>query len=166
MASIVKVPKDNIADYDFIAFSFDGLHSYEDFGLYRTSDGDRYNENLAPQMTERTADNPARDGQYYFGTQHKQRVFDIKFAFENLTEAKLSGLKKWLNGKKVADLWFAEAPYKVYSAKVTGTPNIKALCFDEQYNDNGETKTRRIYKGEGSVQFTCYYPYAHTPDKI
>ena len=71
MPSIVKVPKDNEADYDFIAFSFDGLHSIEDFGIYRVSDGDRYNENLAPTMNDRTADNPARDGQYYFGTSHK-----------------------------------------------------------------------------------------------
>ena len=32
------------------------------------------------------------------------------------------------------------------------------LCFDE----NG----KRIYKGEGTVQFTAYWPYAHTPDII
>jgi hypothetical protein len=29
-------------------------------------------------------------------------------------------MRQWLDGKKVADLWFAENPYKVYSAKVTG----------------------------------------------
>jgi len=25
--------------------------------------------------------------------------------------------------------------------------------------ENGE----RVYKGEGSIQFTCYNPFAHTP---
>ena len=35
---IVRAPKDSKADYSYIAFSFGGLHSYEDFGLYRTSD--------------------------------------------------------------------------------------------------------------------------------
>ena len=159
MASIVKVPKDNTADYDFIAFSFDGKHSYEDFGIYRVSDGDRYNEKLTPTLTDRTADNPARDGQYYFGTQHKQKVFDINFAFEELTEAKLSEMKRWFSGKKIADLWFAEMPHKIYSAKVTGTPSVKALCFNKPDGS-------RVYRGEGNVQFTCYYPYAHTPDSV
>lgn len=46
----------------------------------------------------------------------------------------------------------------VYNAKVTGTPQIKTICFDED--------GKRIYKGEGSVQFTCYYPYGHTPNKL
>jgi hypothetical protein len=47
---VVKVPNDRQADYDFIAFSFNGKHSFEDFGLIRTSDGSRYNINLAPTM--------------------------------------------------------------------------------------------------------------------
>ena len=25
---------------------------------------------------------------------------------------------------------------------------------------------KRIYKGEGNIQFTAYWPYAHTPDKV
>ena len=42
MASIVKVPRNNTADYDFIAFSFGGKHSVEDFGIYRTGKNDGY----------------------------------------------------------------------------------------------------------------------------
>ena len=44
----------------------------------------------------------------------------------------------------------------MYSAKVTGTPQLKTICFDES--------GKRIYKGEGTIQFTCYYPFAHTPN--
>ena len=45
--STIKVPTDTGADYDFIAFSFNGKHSYEDFGIYRTSDSNAgYQENL------------------------------------------------------------------------------------------------------------------------
>ena len=43
---------------------------------------------------------------------------------------------------------------KIWSAKVTGTATMKHLCFEE----NGED----IYRGEGSVTFTCYYPYARS----
>ena len=156
--SVVKVPKNPNIDYDFIAFTFDGIHSYEDMNIVRVSDGDRYNENLVPTINDLTADVPGGDGMYYFSTTHKQKVFDISFAFNNLEESKLMKMKQWLSGKKMADLWFAEAPYKVYTAKVTGQPNLKTLCFEE----NG----KRIYKGEGTVQFTAYWPYAHTPDLI
>ena len=45
----VKVPKNKNADYDYIAFSFNGYHSFEDLRLIRTSDSNRYNENLGPE---------------------------------------------------------------------------------------------------------------------
>jgi hypothetical protein len=63
----------------------------------------------------------------------------------------------------MGDLWFAEEPYKVYSVKVTGQPSIKVIPFDD-YDENGDKI--RIYKGEGSVAFTAYWPYAHTPDYV
>jgi hypothetical protein len=41
----------------------------------------------------------------------------------------------------------------VYSAKVTGTATIKYIAFTEG-------ATNRLYKGEGTIQFTCYNPFA------
>jgi hypothetical protein len=73
-------------DYDFIGFTYDGKHSIDDFGIYRTSDGNRYNDNLVPQMTDKTADVPGGDGQYYFSTHYKTRQFSIPIAFDNLSE--------------------------------------------------------------------------------
>jgi hypothetical protein len=46
----------------------------------------------------------------------------------------------------------------VYSAKLTGQSNIKTIPFFE----NGQ----RVYKGEGTVEFISYWPYAHTPDFV
>ena len=162
--SIVIVPSTASQDWDFLGFSFNGKHSWDDFNLIRTSDGDRYNINLGPQSQDKTAENTGGDGMYFFGSNHKQKVFDIKFAFEELDDVKLREMKRWLSGKEVGDLWFDEEPYKVYSAKVTGQPNIKIIPFDS-YDENGE-KIGRVYKGDGSIQFTCYWPYAHTPDYI
>lgn len=158
MASIVKIPTNSSMDYDFIAFSFNGMHSYEDFGIYRVSDGDRYNMEINPQSADRTAEVFGSDGMIYFGSNYKQKVFNISFAFDKLDDLKLRKLRQWFDGKEMHDLWFAEEPYKVYSAKVTGQPSIKAIPFDDS---NG-----RVYKGEGTVQFTAYWPYAHTPDYI
>jgi phage-related protein len=76
-----------------------------------------------------------------------------------LTEEKLREMKKWLNGKETGDLWFSEAPYKVWTAKPTGNSSIKYIPFDETYTETStnlgqittQTKTRRVYKGEGNV---------------
>ena len=59
----------------------------------------------------------------------------------------------------MGDLWFQETPYKVWTAKPAGNSSIKYIPFDDE---NGQ----RVYKGEGTVQFVAYWPYAHTPDYV
>lgn len=118
-------------DYDFIGFTYHGKHSIDYFGIYRTSDGSRYNDNLIPQLTDKTADIPGGDGQYYFYSTHKSRQFSIPIAFDSLTEEKYHEMRSWLDGKGIHDLIFDETPYKVYSAKVTGIPQLKTVCFSE-----------------------------------
>lgn len=161
--NIVYPPQATEMDWDYIAFTFKGKHSYEDFGIVRVSDGDRYTQNLTPNLSDKTAEADGSDGMYFLGTQHRQKEFQISFAFDRLTEAKLRGLKQWLGSKEPGDLWFAEEPYKVYTAKVTGTPSIKYILFDD-YDEQGNII--RVYKGEGNVTFTAYWPYAHTPDFV
>lgn len=161
--SIVYPPQTIEMNWDYIAFTFKGKHSYKDFGIVRVSDGDRYTQNLTPNLSDKTAEADGSDGMYFLGTQHRQKEFQISFAFDRLTEAKLRGLKQWLGSKEPGDLWFAEEPYKVYTAKVTGTPSIKYIPFDD-YDEQGNII--RVYKGEGNVTFTAYWPYAHTPDLV
>jgi predicted phage tail component-like protein len=146
--SIVKVPSREAQGLDFLAFSFNGKHSWDDFHIYRTSDGERYNENLTPTLADKTAEMPGGDGMYYFGTTHGQRDFNISFAFDSLTEVQLRELKKWLNGKEMGDLWFQEAPYKVWTAKPAGNSSIKYIPFDD-FDKQGNKI--RVYKGEGSI---------------
>ena len=139
---------------DYIGFTFNGVHSSE-LGIKRTSDGSRFNENLLPTMQDKTVQVPGGDGAYYFGSYYTQRVFNIPFAFDSLTEAQFARLKTHFGDKGIHDLIFDEAPYKVYSAKVTGSATIKHIPF-------AEGDTNRVYKGEGSIQFTCYNPFARS----
>ena len=145
---------------DYIGFSFgkkaDGtpMHS-SDLGIVRTSEGSRFNENLLPTMQDKTVPVPGGDGTYYFGSYYTQRQFTVNFAFDSLTEEQFAQLQTHFGNKGVHDLIFDERPYKVYSAKVTGTATIKHIPFSEG-------ATNRIYKGEGTVQFTCYTPYARS----
>jgi hypothetical protein len=60
----------------------------------------------------------------------------------------LRELRKWLNGKEMGDLWFQEAPYKVWTAKPAGNSSIKYIPFDD-FDKQGNKI--RVYKGEGTV---------------
>ena len=138
---------------DFIGFQYGDTHSSE-LGIVRTSNGSRFNENLLPIIKDKTVQVPGGDGTYYFGSEFTQRQFSINFAFDDLTEEELLELKRWLGDKKIHKLIFDERQDREYSAKVTGTATIKHIPFDNKDKDGV------IYKGEGTIQFTCYYPFA------
>ena len=160
MPSIVKVPRYNVYDdYDFIGFSFNGYHCIEDLGIIRVGNGTRYQENLTPQIQEQIGQHPGIDGAYFIGAQYRQKTFDIQFAFDGLTQDRVWKLHEVFSGENIHDLWFDEYPYKVWDAKVTGQPQLQVIPFDD---GNGGV----LYKGEGTVQFIAYYPYAHTPDFV
>ena len=146
---------------DYLGFTYgekaDGtpMHS-SDLGIVRTSDGSRFNENLLPTIQDKTVQVPGGDGTYYFGTYYTQRQFTINYAFDNLTEEDLRTLKQHFGKKEIRSLIFDERPDRAYSAKVTGTASIKYIPFDE--------KDGVVYKGEGSIQFTCYHPFARATE--
>lgn len=142
---------------DYIGFSYNGVHS-SDLGIVRTSDGSRFNENLLPTIQDKTVQVPGGDGTYYFGSYYTQRPFTISFAFDSLTEEQVAKLKSHFGDKEIHDLVFDEIPYKVYSAKVTGTATIKHIPF-------AEGATNRVYKGEGTIQFNCFQPFARSKYK-
>lgn len=136
----------------YTGFTFNGKHSSE-FNIKRTSDGDRYNENLLPTIQDKTVQIPGADGTYFYGSYFTQRVFNVSFAFDSLTEGQLAALKAHFGDKKIHELIFDETPYKKYRAKVTGSTTFKHIPF-------AEGATNRVYKGEGTLQFTAYDPYA------
>lgn len=138
-------------DTDFIGFSFKGIHSSK-LGIVRVSDGSRYNDNLLPTSQDKTAQVPGGDGTYYWDTFHTQKSFNVNIAFDGLSEENYRKMRQVFNTKILGKLIFDEAPYKYYMAKPTGIPQLKTICFEE----NGA----RVYKGEGTIQFTAYYPYA------
>lgn len=154
-----------VPETDFMGFTFNGKHSYYDLNVIRTSEGNRYNIQLTPEIKDLTADNPSGDGVYYFDSTHRTKRFSVSFAFNSLTDKDLREWKKLCSNNDLCDLIFDEEPYKVYTAKITSPPSFNFLAFDETYSEGGEEKTRRVYKGEGKIDFTCYWPYAHTPNK-
>ena len=142
-------------DTDFIGFSFGGVHS-DTLKIIRTSNGSRYDLPLNAQIKDSVVEVLQGDGQMFFSSQFTTKTYNVEFAFDNLEEVDIRRLQQVFNGKEVKELIFDEEPYKVYEAKVTGTPALKTICFEERGRP-------RVYKGTGTVGFTCYCPYAHTP---
>lgn len=137
----------------YLGFTYNGIHS-STFDIVRTSDGSRYNQNLLPTIQDKSIQIPGKAGKVLQSSQYDTRVFTVQIAYEKMTEQQMQDFKKWLGDKKIHPLVFDEMPYKTWYAKVTGTASMKWLPF-------GETLTNRVYKGEGTIQFTCYDPFAH-----
>ncbi|MBR4155391.1 MAG: hypothetical protein IKU01_01630 [Bacteroidales bacterium] len=164
---------------DFIGFQFDGVHSSE-LGIVRTSEGNRYNENLFPSIQDKTTQIPGADGTFFFGTYFTQRQMSFSIAYDHLTDDQIKRIKTLFGDKKIHDLIFDELPYKVFKVKSIGTPNLKYICFneppslfaddihtkDELYNPAIPVSGLRIYKGEGQLSFITYVPYANSRYKF
>lgn len=147
---------------DYLGFQF-GEHHSRDLGLYRVSDGDRYNDVSVPNFTDNTSPKPGNDGTYYWDSFYTQRTFTINCAFDNLSELQLRNIRQIFNGKNVDWLIFDETPYKKYRVKLQNPPQIKYLTFRESpvVDNNVVTYERpRVHKGEITFQFISYYPYA------
>ena len=115
---------------DFLGFTF-GNYSSDDLEIIRVSSSDRYEEQLQPEIKDRTAEVPGLNGEYYFGSDYGTRSFDIEFAFDHLTEVQFRQLRKAFGTKQIQPLVFDERPYKKYMAKLESPVELSYVCFDE-----------------------------------
>lgn len=138
---------------DFIGFRFGNVHT-KDLNLVVVTSGDRYEKNLLPNPKDYTVEISGGDGQYYFGQTFDSKEFNCDVAFDSVDEATWRKISQLFATDKLQDLVFDELPYKTYRAKLKSKPEFKFICFTDR--DTGE----RIYKGEGTLNFICYFPYA------
>jgi hypothetical protein len=175
---------------DFLGFSFDGIHCSR-LGITRVSDGDRYTESLMPDFEDKIITVPGKDGSYYFGSSYSNKPISISFGFDSMTEVQFRQMGKLFGTKKICTLVFDERPYKIYMAKISAPLQLNYICFDEpkkittaregirvidRSNGNFQREEvtpyiytgekERIYKGEGTIEFTSVSPYAHEQFKI
>lgn len=137
----------------FIGFTYGDRHS-STLGIFRTSNSNRYDIRLTPNIKDITANLEGFDGTRYYGSFYTKREIPISFAFFGLTEKQLVLLKQTLNDNQIHDLILDEEPYKVWSVKLTSIAIAKHVCFE---GDEG-----RFYCGEGTLTFTSFSPYARS----
>ena len=156
----------------FLGFTYNGRHSSE-LGIVRINTGNRAEMPLSPSFKDSTAEVPGGKGLYYFNTQIQQRQFTINFAYDDLAEEDVRELREWLNPLEQGELIFDEEPYKAYTVKPNTQPKLSYLVFDREittenfklYEPSTVKSSGRVYKGEGAIGLTAYYPYAKAPYK-
>ena len=156
----------------FLGFTYNGRHSSE-LGIVRINTGNRAEMPLSPSFKDSTAEVPGGKGLYYFNTQIQQRQFTINFAYDDLTEEDVRELREWLNPLEQGELIFDEEPYKAYTVKPNTQPKLSYLVFNKEittetfklYEPSTVRSSGRLYKGEGAIGLTAYYPYAKAPYK-
>ena len=138
---------------DFISFTYNGVHSTE-LGVMRVTSSNRYTDALLPTIQDKAVQASGSHGTYFFGSYYTQRPITITVAFDEVSESQIRLMRKKFGDQLSHELIFDDEPYKVYYAKVTGTPQLQYVPFSSP----------RVYKGEGTFTFTCYEPFAHTPN--
>lgn len=124
---------------DFIGFSFDGIHCSH-LGINHVSSSDRYDEDLFPEIKDKTIEIPNNHGEYYYGSTYGTRTFEIEFAYDSITETQLRQIRRLFSTSKICELIFDERPYKVYHAKVESPLEMSYVCFDEPKRAPSETE--------------------------
>lgn len=171
-----------------MGFSFDGVHSSR-LGIVRVSNSDRYSEYLQPDFEDKILPIPGNDGQYYYGSDYREKRFSLSIAFDSMTEEQFRIMTRLFSTKKPCPLIFDERPYKMYTAKLASPIQLEYVCFDQPIEtDNGPnpiarllddykgtansgyrlkntSKKYRVYKGEGTIEFLCTSIYARAPFK-
>lgn len=152
---------------DYIGFTFGGVH-FSGLGLMRISDGSRYSTYLLPAINNKTVQVPGKDGSYLFESTFGNMEITINTAFDSVSEKDKRKITQLLGDKRPHSLWFDETPYKEYIAIISKQPQMKWICIDDSRNSGKmvdgitENDLKRMYKGELSLQFTCYTPTARS----
>ena len=123
---------------DFIGFSFDGIHCSH-LGINHVSSSDRYDEDLFPEIKDKTIEIPNNHGEYYYGSTYGTRTFEIEFAYDSITETQFRQIRRLFSTSKICELIFDERPYKVYHAKIESPLEMSYICFDERERYPGDT---------------------------
>jgi len=139
---------------DWLGFTYNGVHS-STYNIVRTSSGsNRFEKDLLSPQDEKKVAITGKDGQYFFKSNYQPMNIKISFAYDNLSETQIRAMRQWLGDKSQHNLIMDEEPYKQYFVKVTGTPKLSYIAFDNH------DRTKRIYKGEGDIEFVAYEPFA------
>lgn len=142
---------------DYIGFTFGQYHS-SDLGLYRVSDGSRYQREVSATTEDRVLRIEGSDVSHFIEARLEPRTISLNIAYDNLSEEQVSLIGRVFDGKQVKPLVLDELPFKAYYARVQRGVELSFVPFGTIYGE-------RVYKGEGTIEFILYDPLAVSTGK-
>ena len=94
-----------------------------------------------------------KNGGYYYGNRAKNREFELRCYFEEITIKQREDIRKWLHRDTSGQLIFDSMPFVYWNVRPTG------LATGNIYNDTGK------YSGTFSIKFTAYEPFGYLTRK-
>ena len=101
------------------------------------------------EVEELTAE--GRDGGYHIGARVKSRVFELDCYFEEITQAQLEGIYRWLDRRNHGDLIFDERPFVRYEA--FPSKRFPIALYDH------DSAAGNLYSGTFTAYLTCCEPF-------
>ena len=145
----------------YISFSYGGKY-IEDFNLLATM-GDRLSKNIYADFEDATSNYDTLDGQYYWGTHFTTNQLEFTLSTDGMSQTDLEKFKMWFKPGVERELILAEHPNRVILARVSATPTISMIPFEQietiLINGNKKNISTALYRGDITLSFIMDEPY-------
>lgn len=145
----------------YISFSYGGKY-IEDFNLLATM-GDRLSKNIYANFEDATSEYDTLDGQYFWGTHFTTNQLDFTLSTDGMSQADLERFKMWFRPGVERELILAEHPNRVILARISATPTISMIPFEQietiLINGNKKDISTALYRGDITLSFIMDEPY-------
>ena len=129
----------------YLTFVFDDIDS-STLGVFAVSGG-TYTKSLMPTFEDSSLTVDGYDGNYYFNSSLKNKVFAFNCFVERINSADLDDIRAWLRPDKVAKLIMPEEPFKFYWVKLSGISDLENIPLVDE--ETGEA----VFTGNFTLTF-------------
>ena len=145
----------------FISFSYGGKN-IEDFNLIVTF-MDRYNRNIYSNIKNTTTTYQGVHGQMFWEYSYEANLYTFTLSTDGMTYEELEDFKNYFVPGVYKDLILAETSNRKALARISTTPQMNMLPFEEKKVfkvDNEEIEiSTTLFKGDVSIEFCLDYPF-------
>lgn len=153
----------------FLDFSFGGKW-IDEFNLMAYCKDSTMNRSGSAPFSDLTSSYDIMDGQYYHGTHYEPFKLSLDLISDGIDEQVLQNFLYWFAGGKTRELVLAEHPNRAIMARVSETPELQVLPFEQKINITmgglEYTTSTTLYKGTISLNFIADEPFWYSKQNI
>lgn len=141
----------------YLGFMFGGVHSSE-LQVIRIIEN-RIEEELTVPREAKIMQIPGGNKGLFYGLNWMVKEVSVRIAYDNMSELSRRKMAQLLIPNKLQKLTFDEKPHITYWAKVSDSPQLTYVPFDDD-------ELGRVYKGEGTINFIIPDPLGFTDAEV